>query len=41
MSIPQAVALADLIICHAARALVFVLAAAAVGMAIYFARKDD
>lgn len=40
MTIPQAVALADLILCYAARALVFVLAALAVGVAIYFARKD-
>lgn len=40
MSLEAAVALADLILCYAARALAFVLAAVAVGVAIYFARKD-
>lgn len=39
MTIPQAVALADLILPHVARALVFAFAAAAVGVAIYYTRK--
>lgn len=39
MTLESAVALADLILCYAARALVFVLAAVAVGVAIYYTRK--
>lgn len=40
MTLESAVALADLILCYAARALAFVLAAVAVGIAFYCTRKD-
>ena len=40
MSIPQAVALADLILCYAARVIPFILAAVAVIVMLYFTRKD-
>lgn len=39
MTIEAGVAIADLILCYAARALAFVIAAAAVGVAIYYTRK--